>query len=316
MRGMMRTAGVSEKDLREVRGLVMNIQHYCVHDGPGIRTGVFLQGCPLRCAWCANPESQSTVPVLLWNPELCTACGKCVDACSHGAIQREGHGMIRFLRNFCVSCGACAEVCSSKARRSSSREMTVGAVFDEVMADSLFYGSEGGVTLTGGEATMQFDFSLALLQLCKMSGVSTALETCGAVTWDKLERLANWTDTILYDVKVMDVTAHRRLTGTGNRMILNNLENLSAEKESRLIVRTPVVPGCNDAEANFRAMGEYLQQHVPRCREVHLLPYHDLGEDKYAQMGVYGRTFRSSIPEESHMEHLRDVLRQYIDIVK
>lgn len=305
-----------EGRLEETRGLVMNIQHYCVHDGPGIRTGVFLQGCPLRCAWCANPESQSAAPTLLFHRELCTACGRCMEACTHSAIRREEDNALRFLRDQCVSCGACAAMCPTGARRLSSREMTAGEVLHEVERDRLFYGADGGVTLTGGEATAQPAFSTALLRLCRERGLGTALETCGAVNWEVLGRLAGLTDTILYDVKCMDNEKHRRLTGIGNRMILHNLEALSAERESRLIVRMPVIPGYNDTEDELHTVGAYLQGHVPRCQEVHLLPYHDLGEDKYVQMGVVGRDFSSQIPEPAHMEHLRGILRQYVAKVK
>lgn len=300
---------------REITGQIFDIQHYCVHDGPGIRTNVFFKGCPLRCLWCANPESQHCQRQLLFREELCVGCGACVSVCPAGAIRLEAN-VVRTDRNHCTQCGACEKVCKRKARSVAGKSKTAGEVVDEVMRDALFYGDDGGVTLTGGECTMQGEFALAVLRLCKEQGISTCMETCGQTSWELLQQLAAYTDTFLYDVKAVQPDAHRRFTGVPNDVILSNFERLSQETDCRLIARVPVVPGYNAGEEMAHDLGKFLQGHVKRCTEVHLLPYHNFGEGKYDQLGVQDRDFSARIPTEEEMERYRDIVRQYVPVVK
>lgn len=304
-----------EESLRRAEGLVINIQHYCVHDGPGIRTSVFLQGCPLRCIWCSNPESQDRAPCLMWNQERCTGCGQCAAVCGTGALTVSPEGTFSYDCRLCDRCGRCAAICAAKARTISSKRMTAGEVLDQVLADALFYGDGGGLTLTGGEVTVQFDFAKSLLQLARLHGIGTALETCGEAQSHQLLELAALADVILFDVKVMDPDLHKRFTGMDNVRILSHLQMLSEQTACRLIVRTPVVPGCNDFESNYVQMGKFLKEHVLRCREVQLLPYHNLGEDKYMHLGVLDRTFTSEPPSPEKIDGFREILKAYVETV-
>ncbi|MCD8123604.1 MAG: glycyl-radical enzyme activating protein [Lachnospiraceae bacterium] len=293
--------------MNEVTGVVFDIQHYSIHDGPGIRTNVFVKGCPLRCLWCQNPESQARQAQLMVRHDSCVGCGACVAACPRGAVRLE-EGKARTDRQLCESCGDCVAVCAADAREITGRVMTVEEVYAEAEQDRLFYeGSGGGVTLTGGEVLAQPDFAAAVLARCQEGGLHTAIETCGYGSWDHLARLLDHTDIVLYDVKHMDSEAHRRGTGVGNERILENLSRLSRERALPVIVRTPVIPGFNDTIANMEAMVDFIKKEVPTCQEVNLLPYHPLGESKREQLETEGTRFRR--PEEDEMEALREVFR-------
>ncbi len=197
-------------------GTIFNIQHFCVHDGPGIRTTVFLKGCPLRCLWCANPESQEAFPQILWEEEKCTLCGSCRAACPAGAITLVGQKLQTDWKK-CTGCGSCVRACLQKARSLCGTEITVEAVMQQVLEDRIFYGTDGGLTLSGGEPTMQTAFALRLLQAARAAGITTAMETCGFAPEERLRRLAPFCDTFLYDVKAIDPQNHIRCTGRDNR---------------------------------------------------------------------------------------------------
>ena len=307
-----------ENNLRSVSGIVFNIQHYSIHDGPGIRTNVFVKGCPLNCAWCANPESKQPKPQLMYLASKCVGCGQCVSACPNGAITRrsDNPALVNTDRTLCTACGACVDVCSPKAREITGREMTVGEAFDEVANDVLFYADDGGLTVTGGEALAQPGFTGALVKLCRDAGISTALETCGAVGWDIMAPVLENTDIVLYDIKQMDSELHKKYTGLGNEKILENLINISAKTECTIIVRCPVIPGCNDSEENMHALGRFLVENNIRCSEINLLPYHNMGESKLEQLEPNAESFTSHTPTENELENLRSILRGYGFIVK
>lgn len=304
--------------LENQRGTVFNIQHFCIHDGPGIRTNVFVKGCPLRCQWCANPESQLRLPQLMYLEDRCVGCGECMAVCEKGAVTWRGTrgGRVRTDRKRCVSCGACVEKCPVKAREITGRTVTAGEVFREVEGDRLFYGNDGGVTVTGGEALAQPEFTAAVVTLCHRAGITTAVETCGAAPWSVMEPVLRETDTVLYDIKQMDSALHREFTGVGNEQILENLERISNETACAIWVRCPVVPGCNDTEENFHALGRFLLGKNIRCQEVHLLPYHNLGVGKRQELEPEGEGFVSRTPTEEEMERLRDIVRNYGFTVK
>jgi pyruvate formate lyase activating enzyme len=256
---------------------------YCLHDGPGIRTTVFLKGCPLRCAWCHNPEGQRRAVELALRDARCTGCGACVEACPEGAIARPGARAVTD-RARCDGCGACADACYAGARERVGEERGVESVVAEVLRDRAFYDqSGGGVTFSGGEPLAQPEFLAALLRACRAAGVRTAVETCGFAPWEDLEAAAAATDLFLYDVKLMDDAAHRAATGVGNALVLENLSRLSRAGHA-VVARLPLVPGVNDGEANLAATAAFLRERTG-VREVHLLPFHRLGGDKAARLG-------------------------------
>ncbi len=252
-------------------GLVFNVMRFSLRDGPGIRTTVFLKGCPLRCDWCHNPESQSPVPSLLFFDERCRRCGRCAEVCPHGLAD-------------CEACGLCVEACVAGARQLAGRPMSVTQVLAEVERDQIFYDeSGGGVTLSGGEPLAQPLFAEALLSGCRARRIHTALDTCGMAPTETLLRVSAEADLVLYDVKLVDDTLHQRHTGASNRLILDNLRAL-AEAGRAVVVRYPLIPGVNDGEEALSALAECLAA-VGLCR-LDVLPYHRTGVDKYRRMGL------------------------------
>lgn len=275
---------------REVEGSgwVFDIERYATGDGPGIRTLVFLKGCPLCCQWCDNPESQETQPQILYHKNKCVGCGRCIESCPEGAIQSDEEFGLLTNPEQCVLCGLCTEVCYSDARSIVGRRMTVGEVLDEVEKDRMFYEtSGGGVTLSGGEPLAQPRFAEALVKEFKARGFHTALETSGFGPWNTLSKLTDCLDLIFYDVKHIDSKRHKELTGVDNRLILENLRRLAA-RFSPIVVRIPFVPGANDSREDQMMMYRFLSG-LGNISWVEILPYHRLGLSKYEGLGrAYG----------------------------
>jgi pyruvate formate lyase activating enzyme len=267
-------------------GIVFNIQGYSIHDGPGIRTTVFIKGCPLSCFWCQNPESQLKKPQVLLNKDKCVACGRCVKECPEGAISiTETCSTID--RSKCIACGACCTVCPVNARNLTGKLLTVDEVMVEVLRDKKFYEkSGGGVTLSGGEPTAQAEFSLNILRRCKEEGLHTALETCGYASWQTMQKLLPYLDLVLYDIKCMDAEKHRQATGMSNDVILNNAKRIS-ECKPMMVVRVPLIPGFNDSPEEIRKIAEFVKTELGPI-EVHLLPYNKLGEGKSNRLDKEG----------------------------
>ncbi len=265
--------------LEQVEGIVFDIQRYSVHDGPGLRTNVFLKGCPLRCAWCANPESQNLQPELMLAAHNCMTCGQFATPCPL-CWDRAGSVNIRI-----EALGERAFVCPTGAIHWVGEQRTAGAVMEEVRRDAPFYDRSGGLTLTGGEATMQPAFAEALLQLAHAEGIHTALETSGHTQWGVFERLLPHLDLLLYDVKHIDSEVHRRHTGLGNELILSNLRRIADLPAPQVIVRVPVIPGFNADEASLFAIAEFVRGLGSAVAELDLLPYHTLGKAKYRALG-------------------------------
>ena len=265
-------------------GLVFDIQHYALHDGPGIRTIVFLKGCPLRCLWCCNPESQRAVPELRYSAARCRSSLACVDACPRSAIRLDA-GALHIDRGACGDCGGpCVDACPHGALILVGEMMSADQVMARVAADKPFYdNSGGGVTFSGGEPFAQPAFLEELLRHSKRLGIHTAVETCGQAPIDVLMRCEPFVDLFLYDVKVMDGERHRELTGVCNDRILENLAALAAKASNKLVVRVPVVPGCTDGSSNLEAIAALLRS--LGTTRVELMPYHALGIDKYASLG-------------------------------
>jgi pyruvate formate lyase activating enzyme len=262
-------------------GIVFDVKHFAVHDGPGIRTTVFLKGCPLRCLWCHSPESQSPRTEVAYYPNLCIGCGACVEACPHGA---QTLGTPKIIRERCQGVGRCAEVCYAGATIMYGEEATVDDVLEEVNKDRLLYEtSGGGVTVSGGEPAMQPGFASALLCAFKERGYHTALDTSGYTEGSAFERVLVDADLVLYDLKHMDSFIHEEITGVPNGLILTNLEKAAGSGKT-LVVRVPVIPGYNDSPENITAMADYLGG-LKGVESVELLPYHNLGAPKYLALG-------------------------------
>jgi len=264
-------------------GIVFDIRRYSIHDGPGIRTTVFLKGCALSCLWCHNPESQSSGPDLILRDNRCIRCGACVEACPSGAIAWSEDGPVTD-RAKCRGTGACAAVCYADARSLAGRAMSVEDVMGIVERDRPFFEeSGGGITLSGGEPLLQPYFAAALLKAARAAGIHTALDTCGHASWRSLDRLRKDVDLFLYDVKLMDEARHRLFTGAPNHRILENLRAL-ARHGHRIVLRVPVVPGINDDDENLDAVRRFAAT-LPSLAGLDLLPYHRVGVDKYARVG-------------------------------
>ena len=281
MRSDRRRATDREDD---VEGLVFDVDTFAVHDGPGVRMAVYLKGCPLRCRWCHSPESQRSAPETLFARERCVACGACVTACSRGAQELDGSGRV-FRRERCEACGACVEQCVAGALALSGRWTTASEIVGRAVRMKPFFDhSGGGVTLTGGEVTSQADFAEAVLAGCRAEGVQTAIETCGACDWPRLERLVRLCDLALYDLKIMDEAGHRKWTGASNGEILSNARRLArfvgtSESPPVVQLRVALIPGITDTEENLRAVFRFAVE--TGLRAVALLPYNPSSAAKY-----------------------------------
>jgi pyruvate formate lyase activating enzyme len=280
-------------------GTIFDLKRYAIHDGPGIRTAVFLKGCPLDCWWCHNPEGRAPDPELMVRANRCHLCGECVAACPQGAIRLEEKVFTDSA--LCQDCGMCAQVCVQGARELVGRVVTVPELLGQIERDVVFYDqSGGGVTLTGGEPLMQPCFTIELLRACQEHGIHTAVDTSGYAAWKFVAETAQHTDLFLYDLKLMDDERHRKFTGVSNRLILSNLQSLSAG-EAQVIVRIPLIPGVNDDEQNLSLMQQFLSG-LPRLAGVEVLPYHAIAEAKYSALDLAYRLPELASPTAERVE--------------
>lgn len=303
---------LSDKDNAALTGTVFDIQRFSVHDGNGIRTLVFLKGCPLHCKWCQNPESMSPKPELMRLPHLCIGCGKCIEKCPENALSVDAQGEFSIERDKCTYCGECVEHCYAGSMTIVGRFMTVNEVMDEVERDRHFYEtSNGGVTFSGGEPTMQSEFLIECLRESQRRGLHTAIETCAMTTPETFQNVLEHTDLVLTDIKHMDSDQHKALTGAPNEQILLNIANAAAMGK-KLRIRVPLIPGCNDSVDNIEATAKFVSSLGSAVESLDILPYHRLGEPKWEQLE---RTYplHGIEPLDKAIVHsMKDVASKYV----
>jgi pyruvate formate lyase activating enzyme len=284
-------------------GTIFDIERFAIHDGPGIRTTLFLKGCPLACWWCHNPESISGRPQLAFFAEKCIGCGRCFTVCPEGVHEKLPDGSRALHRERCTLCGTCVAECCSGALAMEGRTITVEEAVTELARDRPFYEtSGGGVTLSGGEPLAQPEFTAAVLERCRSEGMHTCLDTSGQAPWEHLERALAWTDLVLYDFKIADPALHRKYTGVANDLIRENLLRVN-DRGTPIEIRMPVIPGVNDGEENLDATAAVLAP-LASIRRVTLLGYHRFGESKYRRMG---RTYRLDGTQPPSRERMEEV---------
>lgn len=292
--------------LAEPSGLVFNIMRFSLHDGPGIRTTVFLKGCPLQCWWCHNPESQEFQPSLMYLEDRCRRCGDCLAVCPNAALALVD-GAVR-TSAACLRCGACAEACVAEARRLFGRRMTVSEVVREIERDLAFFDeSNGGVTLSGGEPLSQPLFAEALLRASRDRRIHTVLDTSGFAPQEVLLHVSRHADLVLYDLKFIDPDKHRDYTGVSNELILSNLQAL-VESGRPVIIRLPLIPGANDSQEQVRQLAGLAW--ALGLRRIDLLPYHRIGIDKYRRLGITCRVGGLEPAPDANLDRIAAELRQ------
>jgi pyruvate formate lyase activating enzyme len=290
-------------------GLVFNVQKFSLHDGPGIRTTVFLKGCPLCCAWCHNPESQLARTEIVVLENRCAACGECRRACPFGQAV-PGRGSMPTDAAECIVCGQCAEACPTGARQLIGQRRTITEMMEAVLQDRVFYeDSGGGVTFSGGEPLAQPGFLKSMLEACRAEGLRTAVDTCGFACTDVLLEVAGLADLVLYDLKLMDEARHRQYTGVSNGPILANLRAL-AQAHGNIWLRVPVIPGVNDREEDWKAAAGFAAG-LHCIRQINLLPHHNLGLFKSRRMSHCHSLERVEPPTPERMERAAGIFRQH-----
>lgn len=295
------------------KGKIFNIQRFSTEDGPGIRTTIFLKGCAMNCLWCANPESKSAATQLAYRETLCKRCGKCITACSFGAISlvqnNTGKAALKINRDKCNICGGCVYACTAGAMHLYGRTVGSDEVLDIILKDKGYYTkSGGGVTASGGEALLQPDFVAEVFRQCQRMGIHTTLDTCGffdPFAWDKVKEYVNL---VLYDIKLMDEEKHKYYTGVDNDIILQNARTIS-ESDVPMFIRIPLIPGVNDSKENLEQTADFVYR-LDKTLHIDLLPYHNYGENKYKSLDERYTMSDVQKPSEEHMKWCQSIFTQ------
>lgn len=297
-------------DNKNERACVFNVQTFSVHDGPGIRSTVFVKGCPLRCLWCHNPESHKAAPEIMDIQKNCIKCGACITSCPEEAISM-ADGKVITDREKCMVCGKCTEVCPSDARRISGKIRTASEVVQEALQDEIFMRtSGGGITVSGGEPLLYPEFTAAVLKETKARGLHTAIETCAYAKKSAIEKVLPYVDLFFVDLKAMDCKLHTELTRVGNEKILENVKFIAKHADKELIIRIPVIPEGNMSDENLEKTALFVKDELGQNIQVQLLPYHNYGDSKKENLGRNDIvSFRK--PTEEEMEHAMDIFTKY-----
>jgi pyruvate formate lyase activating enzyme len=300
--------------LGDLSAIVFNIQRASINDGPGIRTTVFLKGCPLDCEWCHNPEGKSPIPQISLNQDKCLLCGKCCEVCGHD-VHLLLNGYHEINQNNCNLCGVCIEECPQGALKIIGKEMSVDEILDVIRADIDFYKSSGGgMTLSGGEPLFQYKFSQELLKRCKEEGIDTCLETSGFAPSKIFEGTIENADYLLFDYKLSDNTTHKKYTGVENTIILSNLE-IAYNSKMQIVLRCLIVPGINDTDEHFSKICE-LNKNYPLLKGIELMTYHNMGISKAKNIGVFNNNKRDNVAQNTREQWLARLKEMGCDKVK
>ncbi|MBR2879862.1 MAG: glycyl-radical enzyme activating protein [Oscillospiraceae bacterium] len=292
-------------DYRQITGTVFNIQRYSIDDGPGVRTTVFVKGCPLKCAWCSNPESQSFAPQLSYRYTSCKRCGQCIDKCPQGTLSMGENGL-EIDRSKCISCGTCTKKCLFGALSISGKSMTAVEAFNVVNRDKDYYEGIGGCTCSGGEILSQPDFVAAVFRLCRENGIHTNADTSGFGSREALKKIMEYADMFYYDMKILDSDLHKKWTAVGNEIILDNLRYV-VQSGIPVVIRIPLIPGINATENDIHDFARTVSEYAPSAL-VSMLSYHEYGKNKYRMIGQeYLMPETPSMTEEEKENALRIV---------
>lgn len=297
----------TERQVNMKPGVIFNIQRFSVQDGSGIRTTVFVKGCPLQCPWCSNPESQNTFAEVAHIDDLCNNCGRCVDVCERQAISLAEVKGVKIDRQRCDNCGKCVKACTQNALKLFGREIPVEDVISEIERDALYYrNSGGGVTISGGEPLSQPGFVSAIFKRCRELGIQTTLDTSGYGTKAALDMVLEYTDAVLFDLKIMNPRSHKSIIKVPNQTILRNMKRV-VEKDIPLIVRIPLIPAITATEDNIAAIARFVKDIDPGL-PVNILPYHRFGVNKYKMLDREYGLNEPSLQDEQ----LRSILKHFL----
>lgn len=315
-RDLLEGCNFSTTNDSRLTGIIHSIQRFSIHNGPGIRTTIFFKGCPLRCLWCANPDTQLKEPEVLVQQELCLSeCSKCILQCPKGALYRCSTGSIMIKSELCSGCGICEKVCPTGAIRIIGRKVEVREVLDQIIRDVTFYRmSGGGITLSGGEPLFQADFALAIVKSCRELGIHTVLDTSGISEWNNLKMIAENVNIVFLDIKLMDKKKHEIYTGLSAEVVQKNALRLS-EAGIPIVVRVPIIPEINDDCDNIVRLGEFVRE-LKSMERIDLLPYHRLGTEKYVKLGRSYQLEHIPVPSSEQMYKIATLLRKFVENVK